>query len=113
MKTARIVLLIGTLAGTHALVASFAWGLGFLARGAHMDRERTAEDRDLLAPILAADPAFKNVTLEKMSSGGVNIQGDVPTEADRERLEKLVAARIGEHWLEWRRSVWVKDVPPR
>lgn len=113
MKTARIVLLIGALAGTHALVASVAYGVGFLQCGAHMDRERTAEERELLAPILAADPAFKNVTLEKMSSGGVNLQGEVPTTADRERLEKLVAARIGEHWLEWRRSVGVKGAPPR
>ena len=96
---------------SHISIGGMAWGLGFLQGGAQVDRARTAEERELLGPLLAADPAFKDVTLEKNSAGGVYLSGSVSTAADSDRLRALVVKQIGEAWLQWRYGVGAPAKP--
>ncbi len=111
MDTRSRVSLAIVLLLSHFCIGGLAWGLGFLQGGAQIDRARTAEERELLAPVLAADPAFKDVTLEKNSSGGVYLSGSVPTAADSDRLRALVVKQIGEAWLQWRYGVGAPAKP--
>jgi hypothetical protein len=94
-----------------ALVGSGSFVLGGLRTEQRLDRQRTAEETEALAPILASDPAFENVVIQKMSMGGVYLYGKVPMAADLARLRALVVQQLGERWLPWRFSVEVTDRP--
>lgn len=84
-----------------ALVGSFGVGLavGWLA-GALMGESgayhrRYLEEKKALDAILRADPAFASVQIHEYSDGGAYLTGEVPTEADKERLDRLVVEALG------------------
>jgi len=57
---------------------------------------RYLEERALLMPILAADPAFARVEVGEYSDGGAYLVGEVPTARDLDRLSDRVARTLGE-----------------
>lgn len=59
------------------------------------ERRRYEEEKRLLEPVLAADPAFANLSISQSAYGVAVISGDVPTEADRERLREVVTQALG------------------
>jgi hypothetical protein len=83
----------------NVLVGCAGFFLGTMSTEARIDRRRTAEETEALAPILAGDPAFKDVQILKLSSGGVQLSGTVPTSSARERLRAQVMKALGEVWL--------------
>ncbi len=56
---------------------------------------RFAEERELLAPVVASDPAFAGVKIEMDSLGHARLHGEVPTPLDRDRLDVRVERAIG------------------
>jgi hypothetical protein len=80
--------------------AGLIFGCGLLVGGIICEgRAYTArflEEQEAVAPILAADPAFAHVTLIARSSGGIDLGGTVPTQADLDRLRSQVARALGE-----------------
>jgi hypothetical protein len=68
---------------------------GLVAESAASHR-RFLEERDLMAPELAADPAWNGVTIRERSDGGIWLSGQVATAADRDRLHMTVARVLGE-----------------
>jgi hypothetical protein len=99
----------------------FGFCAGALWEGQRMSRSKFERDRDVMAPVLAADPAFSRVEIHPNSAGGIELEGEVPTTADGERLRAAFVQRFGETQL-WRMSVLVRetgkgvsresDVPP-
>jgi hypothetical protein len=53
-------------------------------------------ERELIDPILASDPAFRELQCSQRSNGGINLRGAVPTEADRDRLRERIVRAVGE-----------------
>lgn len=90
--------------GLFVLGLCFGSGLlaGMIAGNRQVYHSRYLEEREVVAPLLAADPAFVNIELCERSSGGIYLVGQVPTAADFERLRLQVARTVGE-----RRSVEV------
>jgi hypothetical protein len=58
--------------------------------------EQYHRERELVEPILANDPAFADVRLGQRSSGGIWLEGTVPTERDRSRLREAIVRAVGE-----------------
>lgn len=54
------------------------------------------EEREVIEPILASDPAFSNLTIEPLSSGGCSVNGTVSTKADHARLREKIIQGLGE-----------------
>ena len=96
---------VGRLPGWMALLAAFAAGivvgglaghvLGEIATETRFERARIEEERKAVAPAIAEDPAFKNVTIGEDSGGSIWLIGTVPTTADKKRLKELVTRAIG------------------
>lgn len=90
----------------------FACLFGFCAGGMWEDRRmyrsKFERDRDVLSPVLAADPAFSKVRIHPNSGGGIDLEGEVPTAADGERLRAAFVRLFGETQL-WRISVMVRE----
>jgi hypothetical protein len=72
-------------------------GLGVLVGEQNGYQRRYLEEKELVEPILAGDPAFAGVRIQRRSNGGIDLIGDVPTVADRERLRGHVARALGEN----------------
>ncbi len=69
-------------------------------------------ERDAVAPVIANDPAFKDVHITEDSEppGGAYISGWVPTTADKKRLKELVIRALGERHGEYlMRPVRIRD----
>jgi hypothetical protein len=88
---------------------------GFLTvvaiQGSSHDR-RYEYERDAVAPVIAKDPAFKDVHVSEDSdpTGGAYISGYVPTTADKKRLKDLVIRALGERHGEYlMRPVHARD----
>jgi hypothetical protein len=84
------------------LALTFCFGAGVFA-GALLGEEgsyhrRYREERDVLTPVLGADPAFAGVEVRERSDGGAYLVGEVPTAADLERLRVVAVRAIGEAW---------------
>ncbi|MDY3558524.1 hypothetical protein R5W23_005644 [Gemmata sp. JC673] len=91
----RVWLIAGT-----GLVLGMCFGCGLMAgllggtrKAYHL---RYLEEREAVAPILKADPAFAGIELCERSSGGIYLMGEVPTPADVERLRVQVLRTVGE-----------------
>jgi hypothetical protein len=63
-------------------------------RGAY--HRRYLEEREVLAPVLASNPAFSGVELNERSRGGVDLVGEVGSPDDMERLRDAVTRAVGE-----------------
>jgi hypothetical protein len=92
----RLMLIAG---GLLALGLCFGSDLVIgLVRGTRdMYHLRDLEEREAIAPAIGADPAFARVEVEERSNGGVELVGEVPTQADLERLRGLIVRRLGAH----------------
>jgi len=93
--TRRLLLITGSL-----LVLGFCLSSGvvvgrLLGEGGAYHR-RYLEEREALAPALAADPAFAGVEIREQSKGGMYLRGDVSTPADLERLRGITVRAVGE-----------------
>jgi hypothetical protein len=60
------------------------------------DKARYQEERTILGPALAADPAFSSVRMSRRSYGGVSLFGTVARDADLERLKNKAVQLLGE-----------------
>ena len=65
-------------------------------RGAYY--RRFLEEKELIAPLLAADPAFAQVKLVEYSGGGALLVGKVPAAEDLGRLRTVLEKAVGESW---------------
>jgi hypothetical protein len=80
-----------TLAGLVVLVVGAILGEG----GAY--HRRFLEEQQVVAPVLASDPAFAGVEILRYSNGtGVYLMGDVESAEDLERLRKAVTEALVE-----------------
>jgi hypothetical protein len=74
---------------------------------------RYEEERNIVSPELAKDPAFKSVTVNEYSGGGIWLGGNVHTSADKKRLRELLTRLIGEHRTTYAMAgVGADDEPP-
>jgi hypothetical protein len=89
------VAIVGTFLG---LVVGFGigFGSGLLNAGGQARQQQLREERELLEPIVASDPAFAEVTLLERSIGGYELIGVVPKQADNDRLRERVVRAFGE-----------------
>ena len=75
--------------------------IGFALGGIQGERgrynARYLEERAAVSPAIEKDPAFKAVKIEEKSDGGIWLSGEVPTTADKKRLEQIVARANGEN----------------
>ena len=77
-----------------ALVIGFGFGVLYTElRGYH---QQYLDEREQIEPILASDPAFREVWCSRRSDGGVYLFGSVPTKADRDRLRERIVRVVGE-----------------
>lgn len=53
------------------------------------------EEREIVAPIIASDDVFRDIELYEVSSGGIGLMGNVPTDETKQRLFDEVAEAIG------------------
>jgi hypothetical protein len=76
----------------------FGSGLFFgIMRGERFGYNRQyQQERELIEPILAKDPAFAAVEIHIRSNGGIFLSGEVPTTEDSARLRELVVRAVGE-----------------
>jgi hypothetical protein len=72
----------------------FAFGRLSAEGGAY--NKQYHEERVLIEPLLATDPAFSKVQCSARSNGGVALVGTVPTQADRDRLREWIVRFVGE-----------------
>src|SRR5262249_571078 len=89
LLTICVLAAVGLFFGCRLLV-------GGLASTRQTYHQRFLEEQEAVAPILAADPAFANVTLIERSSGGITLGGPVLTHADFAGLRAQVARELGE-----------------
>src|SRR4051794_12454567 len=75
LRPAVVPLLISCLPFT----CLFGFCMGGLWEDQRMYRSQFERDRDILAPVLAADPAFSSVRITPYSAGGVELEGAVRT----------------------------------
>jgi hypothetical protein len=54
------------------------------------------EEQQVLAPVLAGDPAFAGERIVERPEGGAYLFGQVPTQADADRLRAAVADALGD-----------------
>ena len=81
------------------VVCGVCFGCGLLAGLAGSEQKgyqrRTEQERAVVAPLLAADPAFARLELEPRSDGGVLLYGSLQA-ADLKRLRVVLARAVGE-----------------
>jgi hypothetical protein len=95
VEVRRFIFILGALV---ALGFCFLCGLviGLVAGNSEAYHRRYLEERAVIAPIVADDPAFARVSVEELSSGGIYLVGEVSTPEDLERLRGRVEQAIGE-----------------
>lgn len=73
------------------------WMVGRISGFEQVADHRTYRAWNVLRPVIADDPAFKNiVVLSPTADHGVILQGTVGTQADHIRLHAELARRFGE-----------------
>ncbi len=87
--------IVGTVLGL-AVGGAIGFGIGHMHAGGQAYMRQYHEERELLEPLVASDPAFAELTLCQRSSGGCDLMGIVPTQADRDRLRERVVRAFGE-----------------
>jgi hypothetical protein len=76
----------------------FSCGLliGLVSGEAKSYQRRYEYERDLVAPLISSDPAFSRVSIEMLSSGGIECWGSVSSVAEKERLTAIIIRALGE-----------------
>jgi hypothetical protein len=98
---------VGAVGVALTLGALFLLGIGFffvvgfvvgqLLGTRQLEHGWYLEEKEVLTPVLAGDPAFAAVEICEESSGGVYLAGKVPTPEDLARLRSSVGRALGEH----------------
>ena len=91
------------LVGCLALIGTFIAGVfvggcvSIFLIATNSSCDKYVAERDAVAPVVANDPAFKDVHITEDSEppGGAYISGWVPTTADKKRLKELVIRALG------------------
>ena len=91
----RVALILG---GVTICSSCFGCGLtiGLLFGDVQHYKQQYLEEKELVAPILASDPAFSRVELEPRPGGGILLFGAVPTSDDKDRLRDKTTRAVGE-----------------
>lgn len=97
----RVIAYLGGSTGCAAILSTilgivigFWCGLFYgESRGYH---RQYLEERELIEPLLASDPALSDVKVLARSSGGLELIGTVPTQSDRDRLRDRIIRAVGE-----------------
>lgn len=76
------------------IAVSFGLGRGLTELEAYSKQYQ--EERALIEPFLASDPAFKEIKCSQRSNGGVSLMGTVPKQADWDRLHEQIIRFVGE-----------------
>src|SRR5262245_17224751 len=79
-----------------ALGGAIGFGAGLLYSEGRAKMQQWHDDRELLEPIVASDPAFAEVKLLERSVGGYELIGIVPKQADHDRLRERLVRTFGE-----------------
>jgi hypothetical protein len=87
--------ILGTFLGIAA-GGAVGFGFGRLYSYGEAMKQKYREEREALEPIVANDPAFAEVNLYQRSSGGYDLIGVVPKQADRDRQRERVVRAFGE-----------------
>jgi hypothetical protein len=72
------------------------WEAGQYAQAHREFERRYAEDRKLVAPVLAADPAFQRIVTVNFPVAGICLDGPVETRDDYDRLRAEMVRLFGE-----------------
>ena len=70
--------------------------LGDLRGEGGANYRRYVEERTVVHAEIAGDPAFAGVRIERLSSGGAYLSGEIATQADLQRLRAAIARVLGE-----------------
>ena len=91
----KVVLILGTV-----IICCLCFGcgltIGLFSGMVQYHQQRYVEEREVVAPVLASDPAFSRVELEQRSTGGILLFGAVPTLNDKDRLRDMLVHAVGE-----------------
>jgi hypothetical protein len=72
------------------------WEFGQLAEAHREFERRYAEEQKLVAPVLAADPAFRRIVTVNFPVAGICLAGYVETRDDYNRLRAEIVRLFGE-----------------
>ncbi len=91
-------LLLVVVAVVFGIGAGFAvgWQLGQYYAVHREFEQRYAAERSLVAPVLAADPAFRQITTVNFPVAGICLGGPLETRDDYERLRAAMLRLFGE-----------------
>ncbi|MFO0927251.1 MAG: hypothetical protein U0736_09455 [Gemmataceae bacterium] len=110
---------VGCLVLVGTAVLAYLFGLcsgvilGELRVSFSMHHQQYLEEHAAVAPLLASDPAYAKVKIHEYTGGGLYLTGEVPTEADRDRLQAAIARAIGERRTREIYSTGKPDVAPK
>lgn len=81
-----------------AVVVTFAVGCfcGALWNSSRTQHRQYEKERNLIAPVLASDPAFARVKIHENSAGGAFLEGPVPSAKDLGQLRAKLIQVLGE-----------------
>ena len=71
--------------------------LGWFRGNQQIYNNRFQEERTIVAPILAGDPAFSRIEIHARSNGGIYLQGELDSKLDQNRLRTQIDRSLGEH----------------
>lgn len=97
-RTKYFALMVAIIGGilTTVVVVVGAYVLGGIRGTREIYHRQYQEERKIVVPMLAANPAFANVTVEEYSGGGISLYGQVKSSAELEKLKAEVTRLIGE-----------------
>ena len=95
MSRADVVVALACLAGAGLFIGA-GFGFGMLYAGGQIRMQQSHDEREVIEPILASDPAFSGLKCLERSIGGIEVIGTVSTQADHDRLRERIVRAVGE-----------------
>lgn len=115
-KISRVLIAVGII-GALIVLVPLGLCIGFLAllmaegRAYH---EQFLREEELVTPILADDPAFKDIETRQTSVGRVSLDGEVATQTDADRLQRRLEPTFGKKRAdELAKSVHIREYHER
>jgi hypothetical protein len=78
------------------LACAVSFIIGAISGQVQLYRDRYAEERRYVEPILKGNPSFSGVEINQRSNGGVWLSGGVASVADKGRLRSELIRAVGE-----------------
>lgn len=78
------------------LGGAIGFGFGLLYAEGQAKMQKYLDEREAVEPIIASDPAFRELKTLARSIGGIELIGTVPQQADHERLRNRLVQLFGE-----------------